>query len=254
MPVLLKLPFAGFYESLWSSEVDHIAQSFAEYREVEERNERAPELRLDASEFSDILFRVTNYSAAYEHLARAYVESFDIAASRELGFKLNLKFESMTSPRFYNFETDRVFAYTSWRAIRAMLKASKAEKHETLARVIKERFTSYDGFLSHYSNDLARWLEKPLRDWDHNELETLLLAAIELSGADVREVEGRAYDISVESNDFDTAHDSAVDWQKFEAEVAELRADKEAEARKLDPDYVAPVERCPFTLDLFRNL
>ena len=38
---------------------------------------------------------------------------------------------------------------------------------------IKERFSSRDGFMSFYSSDLGDW-PKELKDWDHNQLSTLL--------------------------------------------------------------------------------
>ena len=80
----------------------------------------------------------------------------------------------MTSPKYYNFETDRVFAYMPETTFKHILANYKTE---TLKKRIEDKFTSYDGFWSHYSNDLDTWLEdEPIEDWDHNQLATLFEA------------------------------------------------------------------------------
>ena len=56
-----------------------------------------------------------------------------------------------------------------------------------------------------------------------------------------------------DSSDFNQAWDSAIDWNKYESKCAELRASKVADLQAADPDYVAPPERCPDTLDMFRR-
>lgn len=245
--LIINLPFAGFYESKYSGELDHIEERDAEWREEEEREKFAPELRLDASEYAEIYMRHTNYRAAYQHIAREFVASFDMTASEELGLPLRLQYESMDSPREYNFTTDRVYAHIPLAVVRRLFARSKAEKHVRLAATIRDRFTSYDGFLSGYSNSLDTWLAKRLSDWDHNELGTLLIALLD----DCDALDWRVWEHMSEANDFDTARDNAVDWAKVDADIAELRQDKENELRAEDPDYVAPPVRCSETVDMF---
>lgn len=249
---VIKLPFPGFYESMLSYEIDRCAEQTAENEAEKDAERFAPELRLTAPDYADILFDVTDYGAAYRHVAREYVASLDTHLSHEFGFPLRLAFETMTSPREYNFDTDRVFAFTTHKALRAMFAMSKADGHKTLAKVIAERHTSRSGFVSFYDNELSAWLAKPLRTWDHNELETLLLACLDLAGIREQLSEDMLMAMS-DSGDFDTAHDNAVDWTKFEAKAAERRADKVAELKAADPDYVPPAVRCPDTIDMFRK-
>ena len=126
-----------------------------------------------------------------------------------------------------------------------------------LAATIKSRFTARDGFSSHYSNDLESWLTKPLRDWNHSELGTLVIAAIELAGADdhSESFDWRVYQQVTEREGFYTAWSNAVDWRKFEAKRDEKRADKLAELAEFDPELAdkvaAQTPRCPDTPDLF---
>lgn len=254
----IELPFPGFYDSLLSGELDHVEEREAEYF-VERQAEDgiAAELRLDAGAYSELFLRHTDYSAAHQHLARQYVAAFDHVASEALGFPLGLQFEEMTSPKYYNFETDRVFAACSDDALAKLWAMSKADGHKTLGALIAKRFTSCDGFASHYPNTLAAWLRKPLADWDHNELGTLLRACLKLAGVyDTSRGEGiewRCFELMTDGDsDFWTALQEAVDWDAIERDAAELRADKAAELKADDPDYEPPY-RCPETPDLFDN-
>jgi hypothetical protein len=166
---------------------------------------------------------------------------------------LALEYEEMTSPKYYNFETDRLFAQAPLAHLYLMFRASRNEKHATLAQVIKRRFTSYDGFRSHYSNDITEWLEKPLCAWDHNELETLLLATLEREAGDDAEhdIEWAIYNDWPDSGYSEWSE--CVDWPRFEKEVQELRDEKAEQFAADNPDMPAPPYRCTETLDLFRD-
>lgn len=313
---IVNLPFSGFYDSLYSGAIDHEAESFAEYRcdEYEKDNSDNegywPEsLRLDESDYANILISVTNYRTCYDAIARDYVSAFDYVAGEILGFTVKAKrktynvatagyieeeyrldsiratFESMDSPREYNFTTDRVYANIPLAVMRALFKRSKAEKHATLSKVIAERFTSCDGFISGYPRHLADWLENPLQDWDHNEMATLLIAALRMAGFDCDESENRyrLYEATVGDEGAYQAWEKGVDWTRFEAMRAEKRAEllaawieEDTETAMLwranhladfsalvqaEPDLFSGFEesgnlpyRCPETPDLFSNL
>lgn len=264
--LIVNLPFAGFYETNYSHAVDGEEERYVEYAAEENdsnnddsESNHPPELRLTAGELGEIIFRHTSYSDAYQTVARDYVESFNDCAKDLLGLDPQLEFEKMTSPREYNFETDRIFAFVPLKVMRELYKRSKAEKHATLGRIIAERFTSRSGFISHYQNELDSWLAKPLADWDHNELGTLLLAALELAGAgpDCRDFRDDVEARCLEGDGVYSAWSNAVDWTAYEAAREDARADKIAEARDRDPlafpDHRAAPYRCPLTLDLFRD-
>lgn len=248
MGLSVNIPFEGFYDSWWSSMLDDQANQFceyeAEYREAE--NGIPSELRLDANEFAEILFDVTDYKQTHRHFAETYAQEFDAWASEKAGFELKLKFEEMTSPRFYNFETDRIFCTISLRTAQRLFAISKKEKHERLAAVIADRHTSRSGFISFYKNDLPSWVTKPIRDWDHNELGTLLRAICgdPSDSNDINELYESITDSGYHS------FEASVNWSQFATKVAEARDLKAAEVRKDQPDYV-PLYRCDKTLDLF---
>lgn len=268
--MLATIPFEGFYHSLWSSEIDSQEEYHAEYQADYGQAEDgvAEELRLTQSEIAQILFDVTEYSAAYLAVAQDYVDAFDSWAGEQLNMtrkakrkrydyetkkfrvekyeadSLGLQFESMASPREYNFETDRIFCHIPLKTVRALFKASESENHISLRAAIRERFTSRSGFISHYSNDLETWLDKHLQEWDHNEIGTLLVAMTgepdSLDDIYYRMGDSWGYE----------AWESAVNWSRYDEKVAELRAEKLAEIQSDNPDFVPPY-RCPETADMF---
>lgn len=226
--LLTRLPFEGFYNSIYSDAVDQAEARWVEYEcdpHDKEREAGQPEaLRLNETELHDLLFRHTDYSACYHLIARWYVEGFSRVAGEALDLDLGLAFESMDSPREYNFSTDRVYAHVPLKVVRALFKASKAEDHATLKRAIAESFTSRSGFISHYSNDIEDWVSKPLTDWDHNELCTLIEASLERVGWRDEDLE-LYYATFGDEGDW-RAWEEGVNWPAFEAAREEARDDK----------------------------
>jgi len=145
----------------------------------------------------------------------------------DTGIALKPRNIEMTSPKYYNFSTDRVFARVSETAIRScynLFAEGKGCPHSPfhiLEKLIKESFTSRDGFRSHYSNKLADWLAKPLNEWDHNEVMTLLVAT--LVYCDIDPVD---FNQDVEMSVIEWASGNGmidvVDWDKVKAEVFAL--------------------------------
>jgi len=101
------IPFQGFYESWYSQAIDQEQENFCEYEVIEQR------IRADISEseLNDILYYCADYSQAYLSIAQKYVEYFRDYINEETGENIRLEFETMTSPREYNFTTDRIFCF-----------------------------------------------------------------------------------------------------------------------------------------------
>lgn len=259
----INLPFAGFYGSIWGDELDREESDWVEY-EVNEREEgerqHPPELRLTEGELVDILMSHTSYRASQQILAKDITVALNDWASDALGLPLGLTFEALVSPRYYNFETDRLFADVDLKVMRELFRRSKDDGHVTLRGVIEGRFTSYDGFSSFYETDLSTWLAKPLRDWDHNELGTLLLAALKLVDADFSEFRMETLEDFSGNGVFASAWKSGVDWDAVEQAREAARSRKLEDLMDTDPDRwrqligevgEVPCIRCPATPDLF---
>lgn len=240
------IPFEGFYYSIWDQELDSLEEREAEYlAEQETENGIAKELRLETSDFADAFYWSTDYRSVHSAVAKSVAGAWDELASESLGFDLGLSFEEMTSPKEYNFETDRVFMSMPRATLAKLMRLSRAEKHERFGAAIRARFTSRDGFISFYSNNLADWLSKPLSSWDHNEVGTLLGALV----GDLNEDLALYYRVT----DCDGLYhewSAGVDWPAFEKRIADKREEKLEAIRVDDPDFIPPEPRCPFTLEL----
>lgn len=156
---LINVPFGGFYCSVHEGNLDHAVTSATQ----DENGET-----LDEKLTSALLTRGIEWPEVHLKYAQKYVELL----SQQLG--VPLEFESVESPRFYNYETDRIFAYIEEADLKALRERVDTE---TLKAVMKERFTSRDGFISHYSPYLDMW-PSDLAEWDHNQCGTLLVALI----------------------------------------------------------------------------
>jgi len=116
---------------------------------------------------NNLFWDAADYSNFRLEYSRAYAEAF----CAEYFNSDDCTFSGMESPRFYNFETDRVFVKVPTSVIRRIYAETP---NTTITRYAEERHTSYDGFISHYSPDWVSW--GPVETWDHNQLQTLLLA------------------------------------------------------------------------------
>lgn len=157
--MLTTIPFAGFYDSVHDAELDdQLERTFSDRDSGCHVNEKLVNHAFDA----------IDWAAVHLKYAQAYCENF----AEE--FKIKLKYESMSSPREYNFGTDRIFATISEREVRRIRKATG---EEILRKFAADRFTSRSGFISHYSPDIDEW--GGIAKWDHNQVGTLIAAYAE---------------------------------------------------------------------------
>lgn len=149
------IPFAGFYCSWHSDALDRAAEQL-----IQDSNGDAFEgLALDASYTGSLL-------NAY---CREYTESWSRAAG------IAATFESMSSPREYNFTTDRIFADIEETEVLRLYFAMVGDTAR-MDKVCRDSFTSCDGFISYYSPDWQTW--GPVTEWDHNQVGALVRASV----------------------------------------------------------------------------
>lgn len=191
------LDFPGFYESCLSTGLDD-----AEERMVEDIAENH---LVTTAQVADAVYFHSDYHKGFTAIAKAYVEMLAEHAEK-LGVKI--AYESMESPREYNFTTDRVHV-----TIEDPQALFDQVDQGDLAEVIKANFTSCDGFHSFYSNDVLEWLEKPLAEWDTNELGALLQAFLTTAYENGDIPEPCSDDMHEWlSEPFSTAVDEQTDW------------------------------------------
>lgn len=153
--MLAIIPFSGFYNSVHDAALDDTFNRMFS----DDRGDPNPGLVERA-------FDLVNWTAAHVAYAQAYAENFG------LHFKLpSLRFESLSSPREYNFTTDRIFVEVSIEDVERVFDAVSAE---ALTKAADGMFTSYSGFSSYYSPNWRIWGEPS--EWDHNQVYCLFTA------------------------------------------------------------------------------
>ena len=159
--MIATIPFDGFYESIHTQVLDNTLDQM-----ISDSNGDVYDA-LDSRIMDHI-----NWVAVHDAYAKLFAENWIAVFNGDLKEKFNLAFESLSSPREYNFHTDRIFITVQPEDARRML---QLVDRTALAGLIRERFTSCSGFISHYPARLADWPED-VTEWDHNELGTLILA------------------------------------------------------------------------------
>ena len=160
------IPFCGFYCSFIDDDIYHqIGQQIEWDCDIYDLNEDEQQVLEDS-------YLSINRSYFYNEIAKDYTNFYiDALNDRLEGFNLNAKFNLLTSPREYNFETDRIFIDIEKNHAIDFIKYIIKNYKKELEEKIKERFTSRDGFWSHYKNSLDLWT-KDYSEWDHNQIGT----------------------------------------------------------------------------------
>ena len=160
------IPFDVFYESFISADIDHqIGQQIEWDTDIYDLNEDEQQVLEDS-------YLSINRSYFYNQIAEDYTNFYIDALNERLkGFTLNAKFKLLTSPKEYNFETDRIFIEIEENHAIDFIKYIIKNYKKELEKKIQDRFTSRSGFYSYYKNSLDLWPKNYL-EWDHNQIGT----------------------------------------------------------------------------------
>ena len=166
------IPFCGFYESFISDDIDYqIGQQIEWDSDIYDLNEDEQQILWDN-------YLSVNRSYFYNQIAEDYTNFYidDLNAKLNYaypnhGFTLNAKFKLLTSPREYNFETDRIFIDIEKDHAIDFIKYIIKNYKKELEEKIKDRFTSRSGFISSYKNSLDLWIDD-YSEWDFNMIGT----------------------------------------------------------------------------------
>ena len=162
--MLSTIPFSGFYESLHDSALDDATKDI--FRDD------------SGNENLELAYRAWD-SMQWDFVRNGYAKEYAENFAYEFGIK-SLTFESMQSPREYNFSTDRIFCNIVYAELCGIVKTLDLK---AFAAFVRERFTSRDGFISFYAADLSEWCK--VESWDHNQVGTALeFYAIQESGGE----------------------------------------------------------------------
>ena len=160
------IPFDGFYESFISADIDHqIGQQIEWDCDIYDLNESEEEILYNN-------YLSVNTSYFYNQIAEDYTNFYIDALNERLkGFTLKATYKCFTSPREYNFSTDRIFIEIEENHAIDFIKYIIKNYKKELEEKIKDRFTSRSGFISNYKNSLDLWIDD-YSEWDCNMIGT----------------------------------------------------------------------------------
>lgn len=143
--------FTGFYGGWW----DQIEN---ECREIQQEIEYGEEGFKNLHMLEDWGFP-TNYR---EEVGKIFAIEYIDRINALLGLDIKLIKSYISSPREYNFNTDKIYVTIQTKDYDAMVKriskkASEPEYRTELANMIRNNHTSCDGFWSWMSNDIEEW-------------------------------------------------------------------------------------------------
>ena len=132
---LVKIPFSGFYNSIHDSAINSALEYEAEcYAD----SDKADDIILDA-------LNANHYDKIREELSRVFVNSVNDLFCYEYDINLDLEFDSLKSPRFYNYSTDEIYCYIDNDKIKELVALLDSEND--FIEVLKDKYQSCDGFI-----------------------------------------------------------------------------------------------------------
>ena len=154
--MITTIPFSGFYCTLHESALDDaVEQMFS----------------TDGCVVNHGLVDRAQCGCSWHDVMKAYAKEYAEQFSRE--FNIPLEFDSMESPKYYNFTTDRIFCRVP---LEVCIRLESELPDNALADQAREMFTSRDGFSSFYSPDIEEWGD--ISEWDHNQIGCLIEAYV----------------------------------------------------------------------------
>lgn len=239
----VQIPFAGTYNSIWSDLVDS-----AEEQSLDWMAEEGGLTEENQARFADYLRINIKYMPIFHNLAREYAEAYLALISDRVEFPVKGDFVEMTSPREYNFTTDRILCRVELDALLKILELPEVK--ERLPEMMVQQHKSRDGFHSFYSHEMGvgEWALPP-SEWDHNQWHTVLLC-LEYAGDDMDIYENIRE--AVDSDVFDSVY---LCLDGFNEELAEEEAEQELEADDwIQPPATAPSVPGTFNDSLMANM
>ena len=132
---LVKIPFSGFYNSVHDSVID----SALEYQsKCYADSDKANNIILD-------VLNINHYNKIKEELSKVFVEGINELFWCEHDIKLNLEFDSLKSPKFYNYSTDEIYCYVDNDKINELV--TLLDNENDFIEVLKDKYQSRDGFI-----------------------------------------------------------------------------------------------------------
>lgn len=148
--------FTGFYESIFDGSdlaIESETQlSIDEYKEYYEELHNAG---ISQDYFNDNIWGFINFSDCFKEASKSICNA--LPNLDHAGIIKGVEFESLQSPKYYNFSTDSINCKITFDT--ELLTKYINDNLEAFTEYIKDRYTSRSGFISSYSNNVNDWLD-----------------------------------------------------------------------------------------------
>ena len=134
----IQLPFSGFYHSIHDSYIDNHIEYELDYLESEMGH---------TDEQLDIIkdrFYMMDYAPIRKAICEHYINAYNAVFYDEYDIHLDLEYSELISPKFYNFETDRLFALIDESIYNEVTTLINTQDFKTM---LKDKFKCRDGFM-----------------------------------------------------------------------------------------------------------
>jgi hypothetical protein len=194
------VPFYGFYDWLGEFVTNMLY-------ELQEDN-----IRLLPPDFEDQL--------DWQAIEAAYVAEWVKTINSCLNTTITV--DKVEHPREYNFSNDRIKGTIP---LDQVFRLFNAIDLDDLNKVVRDRHTSYDGFISFYDNQYQTW--GGVSTWDENQLETLIMAYMYGSyGADTYWMERMHEHVVYDSLNNELVRQIEILVPEFYDETARIHSDQ----------------------------
>ena len=155
MKVQTFLPvFNGFYNTLFENILDNAVDNQIEY--YNEQN--GTNLSYDNFDF--------DFTTIQNKICIDAVSKIEEKLN-EIGINCTINFETLVSPREYNFSNDSINIEINFKKFSRVIEILE-QNYDSFSQYIKEHYTSRDGFVSSHSSYASDWI-KDLRENPENE-------------------------------------------------------------------------------------
>lgn len=134
----IQLPFSGFYESIHDMYIDNHIEYELDYLESELGY---------TDEQLDIIkdcFYMMDYAPIRKAICEHYIQAYNAVFYDEYNIHLDLEYSQLISPRFYNFETDRLYALIDESIYSEVTALINSVDFKTM---LKDKFKAQSGFI-----------------------------------------------------------------------------------------------------------
>lgn len=146
------LGFTGFYQGIWDQgENEYGAMQMLKYGDYDD---------IETLEFIEYWGFGEDYR---EKVMKEYAERYVAFVNDVLGTNFTLTFQSLWSPKEYNFQTDKVFCDVEIEDFDGLVDrlvkmvSTDLDLYNVMRKTIHENHTSCSGFISFMDNDIDEW-------------------------------------------------------------------------------------------------